>query len=76
MRKLTFNGQRKLSYWIMLLPFLAGFVFIFAGVYINSVRYSFMNVRLLAAGGFEQIWAGFSNYLFLLREEPNYMLKH
>jgi ABC-type sugar transport system permease subunit len=73
-KKLSFNGQRKLSYWIMLLPFLAGFVFIFAGVYVNSLRYSFMNVRLLSAGGFEQIWAGLGNYLFLLREEPNYML--
>jgi len=73
-KRLTFNEQRKLSYWIMLIPFLAGFLLIFTGVYINSLFYSFMNVRLLPAGGFEQIWTGFSNYLFLLREEPNYML--
>jgi ABC-type sugar transport system permease subunit len=58
----------------MLLPFLVGFLFIFAGVYINSLRYSFMDLKLLSTGGFEQIWAGLSNYLFLLREEPNYIL--
>ena len=69
---LTFNGQRKLSYWLMLTPFLAGFFLLFFGVYVNSLRYSFMNVRLLGQGGFEQIWTGLSNYLFLLREEPNY----
>jgi len=73
-KKLSFNGQRKLSYWLMLSPFLVGFVCIFAGVYINSLRYSFMNVRLLGSGGFEQTWTGLKNFLFLLREDPNYML--
>ena len=73
-KPLTFSQQRKLSYWIMLSPFLAGFILIFTGVYINSLRYSFMNVRLLPTGGFEQIWTGLSNYIFLLREEPVYML--
>ena len=71
---LTFNIRRKLSYWGMLLPFLAGFIFIFAGVYINSLRYSFMNVRLLPSGGFKQTWTGLSNFIFLLREEPYYLL--
>jgi ABC-type sugar transport system permease subunit len=33
-----------------------------------------MNVRLLGSGGFEQIWAGLTNYVFLFREEPNYMM--
>ena len=73
-KRLSFEMQRRLSYWVMLIPFLAGFVFIFVGVYINSLRYSFMNVRLLPAGGFEQTWTGFSNFLFLLREEPNYLI--
>jgi len=69
---LSFNGHRKLAYWLMLSPFLAGFILIFAGVYIDSLRYSFMNVRLLGQGGFEQTWTGLSNYLFLFRGDPNY----
>ena len=74
MKKLTFNTQRKLSYWLMLMPFLAGFIFIFAGVYINSLRYSFMTLNMLPRGGFEQTWTGLNNFLFLLREEPHYLM--
>jgi ABC-type sugar transport system permease subunit len=72
-RKLTFNWHRKLSYWLMLSPFLAGFVFVFAGVYVNSLRYSFMDVRLLDSGGFEQTWIGFGNYIHLFRTDPDYL---
>lgn len=74
MNKLTFNQRRQVSYWLMLTPFLAGFLLVFAGVYINSLRYSFMDVRLLPTGGFEQTWTGFSNFIFLIREEPNFLI--
>ena len=71
--KLSFRGRRQLSYWIMLIPFLAGFVFIFSIVYFNSLRYSFMEINLLPGGGFEQIWVGLDNFRFIFLEEPFYM---
>ena len=73
-KKLSFTMQRKVSYWMMLIPFLIGILLIFGPVYINSLRFSFMNIRLLPAGGFEQIWTGLNNYRFLFLEEPNYLI--
>jgi ABC-type sugar transport system permease subunit len=57
----------------MLTPFLSGFAFVYAGVYVNSLRYSFMNIRLLESGGFEQTWAGLGNYVYLFRVDPYYV---
>ena len=71
---LSYKTKRQISYWIMLGPFLAGFVLIFSSVYFNSIRYSFMDVALLPGGGFEQIWTGLSNFNFLIREEPNFLV--
>jgi len=72
-KRLSFDKQRKLSYWMMLIPFLTGILFIFGHVCFNSLRFSFMDIRLLPAGGFEETWVGLKNFKFLFTEEPNYL---
>ena len=71
-KKLTFNTQRKITYWLMISPFLAGFLLIFSDVYISSLRYSFMDIFMNPTGGIGQTWAGMKNYLYLFREDPFY----
>jgi ABC-type sugar transport system permease subunit len=56
----------------MLIPFLAGFLLIYLGIYISSLIYSFQTVSLLPEGGFEAVWRGLENYRMILTEEPNF----
>ena len=69
---MTYNRKRRLAYWLMLIPFAVGFVLVYSSIYVNSFRFSFQDVRLLAQGGFENPWNGFTNYRYILAEEPNY----
>jgi ABC-type sugar transport system permease subunit len=69
---MTYRRRREMSYWIMLIPFLAGFFIVFLGIYANSLIYSFQRINMLPDGGFEQIGNGVANYRYILTEDPEY----
>lgn len=65
--------RKQRSYWVFLIPFLIGFVVIFAGIYINSIWYSFNKVELQGSKGFSLTFVGLENYKYALFTDANFV---
>lgn len=65
--------RKQRSYWVFLIPFLIGFLVIFAGIYINSIWYSFNKVELQGSKGFSLTFVGLENYKYALFTDANFV---
>jgi len=63
------------SGWLFVLPFVIGFVIIYAPIVFESIYFSFTEVRVLTGGGFAAEWVGFDNYSKALFEDPDFVLR-
>ena len=68
-RRTSLEARKQRTYWVFLIPFLVGFVFFFAGIYFDSIIYSFSELKMNGAEGFSQTWVGFSNYKTALADD-------
>ena len=59
--------------WLFVLPFVIGFILIYLPIVIDSIRYSFYTIKVLAGGGFELIPAGWNNYNEALFVNPDFV---
>ena len=65
--------QRKArAGWIFILPFLIGLAFIYIPVIINSVIYSFCEIKNLRGGGFELVFVSWDNYAEALFDDTEF----
>lgn len=68
-RRTSLEARKQRTYWVFLIPFLVGFVFFFAGIYFDSIVYSFSELKMNGAEGFSQTWVGLSNYKTALGDQ-------
>lgn len=68
-RRTSLEARKQRTYWVFLIPFLVGFVFFFAGIYFDSIVYSFSELKMNGAEGFSQTWVGLSNYKTALEDQ-------
>ncbi len=68
-RRTSLEARKQRTYWVFLIPFLVGFVFFFAGIYFDSIVYSFSELKMNGAEGFSQTWVGFANYKTALGDQ-------
>jgi ABC-type sugar transport system permease subunit len=61
------------SGWFFILPFVVGFVIIYLPIIVESVYFSFTEIRGLQGGGFEAIPVGFDNYSEALFGNPDFV---
>ena len=71
-RGASLESRKQRTYWLFLIPFLVGFVCLFAGIYLDSLIYSFSKLEMNGAKGFSQTWVWFDNYKTALVDDPNY----
>ena len=53
--------------WVFVSPFVIGFFLFYLVVIVESIQYSFMNVRTLPEGGFTTTFVGWENYEYMTR---------
>ena len=58
---------------IFVLPFIIGFLVIYLPVIIDSIRYSFCEIKMLQGGGYKLNFVGFANYQEALFEDPDFV---
>ncbi|ALS26585.1 ABC transporter permease [Paenibacillus sp. 32O-W] len=68
--RLTVTQKRDLYGWIFVSPFVLGFLLLFVGIFIDSFRFSFMEVNVLPQGGYTEKGVGLENYRQVLRVDP------
>ena len=73
-RKLSSYEKRKQkSYLMFLIPFLIGFFLLFLGIYANSLKFSFCDVKISGTEGYALKFVGFKNYKFSLLTDPDFL---
>ncbi len=73
-RKIASLDRRKArAGWIFVLPFIIGFVLIYLPMVFDSIRMSFMEMKIIPGGGYELNYVGFANYSKAIFEDPNYV---
>jgi len=70
-RRLTLTQKRSLLGIVFILPWLLGFVFLFATPLVQSVQFSFSDLKV-APGGYELDFIGFDNFKEALFIDPDY----
>ncbi|MBD2867364.1 carbohydrate ABC transporter permease [Paenibacillus arenilitoris] len=68
----TVTQKRDLMGWVFVSPFVLGFLLLFLGIFIDSFRFSFMEVNVLSQGGYSAKFIGFDNFHQILRVDPNF----
>ncbi|TYP76644.1 ABC-type sugar transport system permease subunit [Paenibacillus methanolicus] len=70
-RSLTLTRKRALLGILFILPWLLGFLFLYASPFIQSVRFSFSELKV-APSGYGLSFIGLDNYHNALRVDPNF----
>lgn len=70
-RRITLTQRRALLGIVFILPWLLGFIFLFASPLIQSVKFSFSELNI-APGGYELSYNGIDNFHNALFIDPNY----
>ena len=71
-RRASLESRKQRTYWVFLIPFLVGFVVLFAKIYFDSIYYSFNKITM-NGDGFQLTWVGFDNYKKALVDDPDYV---
>ncbi|MBQ3065463.1 MAG: sugar ABC transporter permease [Clostridia bacterium] len=58
----SLDARKARAGWLFVLPFIIGFVIIYAPIVYDSLIYSFAKINVVAGGGFTLTWVGLSNY--------------
>lgn len=61
---MTLNRKKALSGWLFVLPFVVGIVFLYAPIVIQSIRYTFSDIKI-ADGKLHLEFVGFENYQWI-----------
>ncbi len=70
-RRSHFERKRARAGYVFVLPWVIGFLLFFLVPIVNSLIYTFNDVKL-SANGFTMNWVGFSNYEYLLLKDASY----
>lgn len=68
----SLDTRKARSGWLFLAPFIIGLFFIYAPVIVDSIKFSFGDVKTLQGGGFRLNPVGFANYNEALFVDPDF----
>lgn len=58
----SLDARKSRAGWLFVLPFIIGFVVIYAPIVYDSILYSFTKINIVTGGGFRLTWVGLDNY--------------
>lgn len=58
----SLDRKKARAGWIFILPFLVGFVCVYLPIIVDSIRFSFCEIRILTGGGYALDFVGLNNY--------------
>ena len=72
-RSVGLDKKKARSGWIFVAPFAIGLLIIYLPIIVNSVLYSFGEIKILTGGGFKLTMVGFKNYNEALLNDPTFV---
>ena len=61
------------SGWVFIAPFLIGFLLIYLPMIVESIRFSFHEIKIVGGGGYNLIPVGWENYKYALQTDPDFV---
>ena len=68
----SLDKKKARAGWLFVLPFVLGFIIIYLPVILDSLKYSFCEIKILQGGGFDLKFVGFKNYQEALAGDPDF----
>jgi ABC-type sugar transport system permease subunit len=72
-KKSSYEQKKQRAYLVFMLPFLIGFFLLFLGIYLNSLGFSFSNIKMVGAEGYTQKFVGFDNFKYAFLTDPHFV---
>jgi len=69
----SLDVQKSTMGWLFIAPFLVGFVLIYLPMIVESLQFSFSEIKIQPGGGYVLWNVGFENYSYALFEDPNFV---
>jgi ABC-type sugar transport system permease subunit len=70
-RRVPYEVRRQRTGYVFILPWILGFIFFFLNPLVESIRFSFSNVKA-SPTGFAVEYVGFANYAFMLLKDASF----
>ena len=72
-RSVGLDKKKARSGWLFVAPFVIGLIIIYFPIIVNSILYSFGEIKVLQGGGFRLNFVGVENYRFALFSDPTFV---
>ena len=72
-RNRSLDVQKSRMGWLFIAPFLIGFILIYLPMIIESLQFSFSELKIQTGGGYKLNNVGFGNYSYALLEDPDFV---
>ncbi len=72
-KAVSLDVRKARAGWWFILPFLLGFLILYLPIVVDSIKYSFHEIRILTGGGFKLEWVGWKNYSDALFVDPSFV---
>ena len=69
----SLDVQKSRMGWLFIAPFLIGFLLIYLPMILESLQFSFSELKIQTGGGYKLINVGFGNYSYALLEDPDFV---
>ncbi|MBP3919042.1 MAG: sugar ABC transporter permease [Clostridia bacterium] len=69
----SLDAKKSRMGWVFVLPFIIGFVIIYAPIVYDSILYSFTKINIVTGGGYRLTWVGLENYQEALFVDPTFV---
>ncbi|MCQ2431712.1 MAG: sugar ABC transporter permease [Clostridia bacterium] len=69
----SLDSRKARAGWLFVLPFIIGFVIIYAPIVYDSILYSFTKISIVTGGGYRLTWVGLANYQEALFVDATYI---
>lgn len=66
-KRVSLSAKKARLGWVFVSPFVIGFFIFYLVVIVESIQYSFMEVKTLPEGGFTTTFVGWANYEYMTR---------
>ena len=71
-RRMSIEKRNGLAGWFFIAPFVIGVILIFAGIVVDSIRYSFSDI-VITGTGYTLDFVGWENYKYALTVDPDFV---
>ena len=70
---ISLDKKKARAGWLFILPFVIGFAIIYLPVIVDSINYSFCEIKILQGGGYRLNFVGLANYQEAIGGDPNFV---